>query len=1351
MRDKSKVKSVATIMLLLLSAMAGMMFVGNIFVKNARAAGGPVESFSILTPTDNDAYPVGYGINVTWSNPTGSNDTGFNLTISGPQSDSDDDNTDYYYMWTPTKPGTYTISVYGYNDTEYNLTYATNDNITVKIGTPGYNMWQGGNYDITGGYGSVDNSTILTTATSNLVYSSSYKNIAVDSSKSWEDSKYYLWKPKYNGTADFASSYYDLNWIRAGSGGDDDEGAFTEIDPNTSDYSFDGVLLDRAGLWLIATGTADNFDLSTYSNFNSTVAGWFWVNGSTDYTVTPDVTSFSYNASGTLSLTLKDESDEAIGGIVDIRRDDNGSSILGRNSYTGGNGIKSYYKNSSYFWSVGNYSAYGYLDVDTWTHSSDDYINYYGEENMADSSNKFYNSTYGANTDLTDADAWLDNAAKYNWSFCGPWDPPEYYADPQSIEVETGTPYTSVQNDSQYWGFDGEVNITIKETSSKVGTFTSGTTTVKVYNDDGEEITNNVTIDNTNIADGYIHINSSMWGKDTSVYGENGTWYAYIYVDTNSDRGNNNKTWTEEWNTSVEWTVESPPNAQFEWVDDDGAFSYGDSDNTPYDGIIPRIPQNDSVPIDIQFKIYGSTASTYYGSSSETKAMENITISGNALFTGSLDKIPGVGYSAGIWTVPIIPTMGSGGGTITITVNAYNTTVEETLIIGKDNYDENGSVVTVSPNTFMIDQQDQTLTVTVEDAGSGNSLNAYSDLYIYYLDDTDGSIKGTAAKSVTSGSRTTITFNITAQTTYQTSKAGFTSILAPRNLTLYVDGPGNRYGYALIEMTAVNDLQPAISRTTFMAGKTYDDLEINCTIVGNSSETPSEDDKADFYIKIYDEDGTDVTDTLFNGISASDLTNDANYKFGDGTDDDFDNVYATEPGTYTLYAYNNTHNSEDYNATFEVKAVDITCDKDPFIWSADDNITATFTVTFEGEPINGTLRVDNISDVEGSDYNMTWANTSFTPSGTTGSDAASNDSLALDVVDGVATINDLTASYLATGETSQTHTFYFQPENTEGTCAYAEAGSMTTRVPTITVSPEKIPLGEAGGSKVTVTTYGRSSTKVGSVYVGLDGQGVSVSGNTSNSAASKGEVEFTIIPTSTGNISIDVGASGRTVDDTVLQVVSQQLSISVSPNTVDEGSVFTVTVTDGTDPVSGATVIVVGLDQDTTDSNGEVEFIAPSVSSTRSYDIRATHPQYTPDPDQPIKVYIENVYSYMISADDEVEAGAQFDVAVAKDTGDPVIGATITFNGNTYKTKAGGVATITAPTTTGDYTIEASFSGKNATPVTITVTAAANETDTPDEPDDKDEKEEPGFELLTLVAAIGVAFILLKRRRKYNK
>jgi len=76
-------------------------------------------------------------------------------------------------------------------------------------------------------------------------------------------------------------------------------------------------------------------------------------------------------------------------------------------------------------------------------------------------------------------------------------------------------------------------------------------------------------------------------------------------------------------------------------------------------------------------------------------------------------------------------------------------------------------------------------------------------------------------------------------------------------------------------------------------------------------------------------------------------------------------------------------------------------------------------------------------------------------------------------------------------------------------------------------------------------------------------------------------------------------------------------------------------------------------------------------------------------------------------------------------------GATITIDGDTYTSGVDGKVTITAPSSEGDYVITATYEGYDEATITLTIKAG----------------QIPGFELITLIAAIGVAFILLRRRR----
>jgi len=149
-----------------------------------------------------------------------------------------------------------------------------------------------------------------------------------------------------------------------------------------------------------------------------------------------------------------------------------------------------------------------------------------------------------------------------------------------------------------------------------------------------------------------------------------------------------------------------------------------------------------------------------------------------------------------------------------------------------------------------------------------------------------------------------------------------------------------------------------------------------------------------------------------------------------------------------------------------------------------------------------------------------------------------------------------------------------------------------------------------------------------------------------------------------------------------------------------------------------------------TTTDGTVELTAPDVPTTLDYTITATADGYGED-DAMIKVINIPKLTIVVGAT-EISAGSQIDVIVADDGGNSIIGATITINNKEYKTGAQGKATITVPSEEGTYTIDATFPGYGAAAtVTIEVTGGGI----------------PGFELLTLIAAIGVAFILLRRRR----
>jgi hypothetical protein len=202
------------------------------------------------------------------------------------------------------------------------------------------------------------------------------------------------------------------------------------------------------------------------------------------------------------------------------------------------------------------------------------------------------------------------------------------------------------------------------------------------------------------------------------------------------------------------------------------------------------------------------------------------------------------------------------------------------------------------------------------------------------------------------------------------------------------------------------------------------------------------------------------------------------------------------------------------------------------------------------------------------------------------------------------------------------------------------------------------------------------------------------------------------------------------ITDTVLTATSYRLMDISAPASVNEEEQFTVTLTrrGTTSPVSGA-LVTFNSETKTSNADGTVTFTAPSVRANLNYHITARATGYV---DATATILVINLPQIYISVPDEdVVAGEKFEVVAGGDDGNNV-GIQVTFQGETKTTSATGTVTFTAPTEEGTYTVTATKEGYlGAEPAEVKVVSAGI----------------PGFEVLTLIAALGIAFILLKRRR----
>jgi len=894
---------------------------------------------------------------------------------------------------------------------------------------------------------------------------------------------------------------------------------------------------------------------------------------------------------------------------------------------------------------AGNYTVQAYRDVDDqYVHPYDSYFN-----------------------------EWYDGGKVYNFSNVGAFDPPEHTATQKLIVVNTGTPETEMDVSEVFWSFDDEINITTEVEDLSV----------VIFNDDDENVTEYLDI--SYIDESILiknkdpsNISAGGWGRDAlgNVYGNNGTWTIFLFNDIDSDG-------IEEWNATLEFKVLSSDPVQWFWIDDDGVTS-----NDNRDSEIPRLPDITEMPLNVQFQIVGDDH-TFYGALSSSPVEdygENITVSGDALFLSSktLDEFPGVTYLNGTWTVPITPIMTSDGSMITFEVDwdDYGSLSQE-LKVGGTEY--NGTIVYITPETFTIDE-DTTISVDVF-GPPGDYPIPYADVAIYWLldDGTLGDMLNETDRPDEMGSNT---YSFLVDQEEQNENL----VQLPRRLIAYADVENLGSGYAMSTMKPKSDLTVTISQDVLMAGERS---EFTLSVRrGNDSEPQTN----GMILEFYDEDGdrvalSDSFGTIRNGDVSDKITMDLEEAF-------------IKPGIYTIYAHNQTHDSSGNNATLEIRPVTVSASIDEFIWKFDKNINVSFYVQYNGEYINGTLEIWNISD-EGNNHRL-WV------------DGAS---IQVDVRLGIATVDNINVSELPPDSFQENVSFIFRPD-TSGSRYAPTDGYIPVQVAHVTANPSLLSFNEPTILDIQVT--GRN--------MGLDDVlvGIHVPGHEDiieTQTDSNGLATFAFTTITTGDVTIEV--EERLSDVTVL-VTAWSLYLS-APSQVNEGETFSVTIRNGTangDVVSGVLVTFSGT------STTGTTLTAPTVRTDMYYKVTVTKQGYK---SATTDVLVLNhpklsVYTDSTTVEYKLTGKNTFTVTIADDEGKPIVGAVVIFNGVEYTTGANGMTTLCVPEEEGSYTIEAvkdGFASSELLSITTTV-----------------EKSTPGFELLALIVAIGVCIALVRMRKK---
>ncbi|KYK22025.1 hypothetical protein AYK25_07635 [Thermoplasmatales archaeon SM1-50] len=857
----------------------------------------------------------------------------------------------------------------------------------------------------------------------------------------------------------------------------------------------------------------------------------------------------------------------------------------------------------------------------------------------------------------------------YDYTTIGPWDPPEKNATKKTFSVGTGKPNIILTNTTIYWGFETRIDINVTNNTGAGLDFTPSPIVLKY----GSKY---IPFSITNEGNGNYSLELDRFDEGTdwedlaTALGDDNVNGTWRVVFGYDANGDD----TYEWNNTASFTVKSvSPPVQLVIVND-GSGSPSDKKVDVPEYISPT---GQATTIDIVFDIFGRSIideyrNAYYGDDPDELdgAMDNITIEGDILYPVTETDLVYSG-SKGRWTVTVTPT--KPGGEITLTIDwpgDENGSATQTIEI------VNGTYVTSAVDAFTVGS-DYNLTVTVTDMDQAVVKNAR--VYLMWEDlgvEFNSTIGNNGAGNGLNGE---YTFWIQPY-----KKDSTTPDVAPQNITVAARWYEGFWGYTKVIMDRNHNMIVNMTPTTAYAGDAVE-YDIMVSLAGGGNP-----DTNGLSVALFNETGEYVT-----GV-------DEWYK--DGAYDITDELIPLSGGTYYIFAMNDTCDSRGNNATLIVTSYVVASSPSTLAWKIDDAVNMTFQLTPAGD---GTLTI----------YNMT------------GSPEASilGDTTEISVEDGVGTLDEVNASTLGNV------TFSYRPDGGEDRPA---DGLLRVTTATATPNPATIYNGEA--TLVTITiTHPATGTPLEGVDVRLEAWNATLTDTVlakipdNETTDADGIVQFSITAEASGEVIIYMeNASDPDNEFVIVATARKPMTIYLNPS-VDEGDTFTVEARSNDVLITDTTVTFTFDGQTWPTNTGVATITAPTVSTSMAYPITASAEGYITATG--VIVTVLNIPKLIVAIAGEVKAGQTFTLTVADDTGKAVIGATVTFEGNTYTTGAGGTVTITAPSKAGNYPVTATFPGYDPISDTITIEEGGGI---------------PGFELLTLIAAIGVAFLLLRRRRK---
>lgn len=882
----------------------------------------------------------------------------------------------------------------------------------------------------------------------------------------------------------------------------------------------------------------------------------------------------------------------------------------------------------------------------------------------------------------------------YSYANMGPWDPPEKNATAITFTVNTGMPKVVLSNTSIYWGFKTRIDINVTDPDGNGIDIADARSVISLKK--GATYYHGAYINNTRVTEGQQPGNYSIeiprW-----VSGDARGWTNLTdWVNSGHTFKNNNTNGT--WRVVFGYDV-PPVDTTYEW-NNSASFSVK-SANPPVQIVVVndgsgkatdgKINVPDYIPgtgyaqtVNISFDIFGRS------------------ISGDRAYYGdqAWEDWKNITVTGDI-LYPITETMlvhtalpNEGNWVAHVTPTKPGGTITLKIDWPGDNNGTASQTIEIVNGTFVASAVDSftvgadfNLTVTITDMDGTPVKNA--NVYLMWQDGMVQFNSTNGNNKAGNGLNGEYTFWIPPH-----KKDATTPDIAPQNITIAAQWYNHFWGYTKVIMARDHNMQVNITPTTSYAGDATE-YDIMVSLLGGGH--PDKTTGGGLKVMIYNATGDAVTNPdVVSGTWP--ITN--NY-------DITNHEIILSGGTYYLYAYNDTADSRGQNATLIITNYNVKSSPSVLAWKIDTEVNMTFQLTPTG---NGTLTLNNMSSLPNA--------------------SALGQSTTVSIDNGVGTLEGVNATTLGNV------TFDFTPDN--GEMRHAD-GLLRVTTATAIPDPKTVYIGEATLVTITVT-HPATGVALEGVRVGLD-HGMNLSESilaklpTDQFTDAAGIVTFSIETQASGNVTIYLENETDPDNPFVIMAAARKTMMLSNDPSVNEGQTFTVQAKSGTTIITGVTITITFAGQTSTTTNGVATLTAPTVSTSLSYTITATADGYTPATST---VMVINVPKLVIIPPPTQPKGKQaFTVTIANDEGAGVAGATVTFNGVTYYSGANGVTELTAPDVkqkTEDFQITATFTGyTTATPVTITILQTPGV---------------PGFELLTLIAAIGVAFLLLRRRRK---